>query len=68
MFVSNLILIISVASFINCQCPYEQDIDYFGNDLSTNYVYYSTQDLCCAACQVRFLEKIKVFQENLGNL
>ena len=50
----SFIAIASVVSIINCQCPFEQDVDYFGNDLSTNFVYYSTQDLCCAACQVFF--------------
>jgi hypothetical protein len=28
------------------------DIDYFGYDISpSTFVYYATQDLCCAACQ-----------------
>jgi hypothetical protein len=36
---------------ITCQtCSYEADIDYFGNDLNTNFIYFPTQDLCCAAC------------------
>jgi hypothetical protein len=36
---------------ISCQaCSYEADIDYFGNDLNTNFIYFPTQDLCCAAC------------------
>ena len=58
MFISAFILVISVSSLVNCQCQFEQDIDYYGNDLSTSFVYYSTQDLCCAACQVRLLGKI----------
>lgn len=46
-FVLSCIIVIA-----NCQCPYEQDVDYFGNDLYPNqFIYYSTQDLCCAACQ-----------------
>ena len=45
------IAIFCIISLADCQCQFEQDMDYFGNDLSTNFVYYATQDLCCAACQ-----------------
>ncbi len=41
-----------IVSSAKTQCPYEQNIDYFGYDISPNqYLYYQTQDLCCAACQ-----------------
>ena len=44
-------LILAIVSSISCQsCSYEANIDYFGNDLFTNFIYYATQDLCCAAC------------------
>ena len=38
---------------INSQlCQFETNVDYFGNDLSPNqYLYFPSQDLCCAACQ-----------------
>ena len=45
-------LISIIVSSAKTQCPYEQNIDYFGYDISPNqYLYYQTQDLCCAACQ-----------------
>ena len=50
LFALTCVIIISLASLIECQCQYEQDVDYYGNDLSI--AFYSTQDLCCAACQV----------------
>jgi hypothetical protein len=38
---------------VNAQtCDFEKDVDYFGNDLSPDrFLYYPSQDLCCAACQ-----------------
>ena len=51
---SKSLVLLVIATFIakiNSQsCSYEVDVDYFGNDLSTNFIYYPTQDLCCAAC------------------
>lgn len=32
-------------------CSFEQDIDYFGNDLSSNPTYAASKDACCAQCQ-----------------
>jgi hypothetical protein len=44
-------LILAIVSSISCQsCSFEANIDYFGNDLFTNFIYYATQDMCCAAC------------------
>ena len=37
---------------IKCQqtCAFEQDIDYFGNDVSSTPTYVASQDACCALC------------------
>ena len=43
---------LSITSINSQVCQFEQDVDYFGNDLSPNqYLYFPSQDLCCSACQ-----------------
>lgn len=32
------------------QCFAEVDVDYYGNDLSTQPIYVNSLDLCCASC------------------
>ena len=39
-------------SHVNTQtCSFEQDIDYFGNDISSTPIYLTSSDLCCLSCQ-----------------
>ena len=47
-----LIFSIIMFTYVNSQtCPFEQDIDYFGNDLSSVPTYVTSSDLCCFTCQ-----------------
>jgi hypothetical protein len=41
-----------VLSSVNSQqCTFEQDVDYFGNDVNSTPVYLTSSDLCCLTCQ-----------------
>ena len=52
MFVIYLIASILMLTNVSGQtCSFEQDIDYFGNDLSSTPVYVTSSDLCCLTCQ-----------------
>jgi hypothetical protein len=44
-------VVLANLQLIQCQqCFAEIDIDYNGNDLSTQPLYVNSLDLCCAAC------------------